>query len=71
MDQQEIVADFERRAQALSLPISTVCERADIHRTSFSRWKVSRDNPKPVGMTLASMNAIEAALLAFEQGRAA
>lgn len=73
MDQQKFIADFEARAKALGLSMGQVCEDAGIHPTTFSRWKASPKNPEPVGASLKSLMAIEAALGAHERpkGRAA
>ena len=62
MDQQEIVASFEDRARALGLPIASLCAKAGIAASTFSRWKRSDRNPKPVSMTLSSMGAVERVL---------
>jgi non-canonical (house-cleaning) NTP pyrophosphatase len=67
MDQQEVISRYEARANALKLSIAELCKEAGIHPTTFSRWKVSEKNPRPVGMTFTSMSAIERALAAREQ----
>ena len=66
MDQQTIIAQLEARAKALGIPMSQVCEDAGVHPTTFSRWKVSERNPEPVGASLKSLTAIDAALTARE-----
>jgi transcriptional regulator with XRE-family HTH domain len=66
MDQQQIIADFERRASALGLSISEICRRANVHNTTFSRWKISEQNPNPSGATIKSLGAIDAVLTAEE-----
>lgn len=71
MEQQAIIQSFVERAKALNVPITTVCERAGVHPTTFHRWKQSERNTKPVGMTFASMAAIQNALDSMEQGKAA
>lgn len=58
MDQQTIIAEIEARAAALNLTISEVCRRADVHPTTFSRWKLSEKNPEPVGATIKSLRAL-------------
>lgn len=69
MDQQTIIAGFEARARALGLPMSQVCDAAGVHPTTFSRWKRSERNPKPVGASLKSLSAIEDALVQQEGPR--
>ncbi len=71
MDQQTIVAELEARAKAIGLPISEVCRRANIHPTTFSRWKESDLNPEPVGATIKSLSALDEVLKAAEAGAAA
>lgn len=67
MEQQKIIADFEARATALGMSIGAICEEAGIHRTSFSRWKLSDKNPKPIGLTLHSLNKMNAAFERLER----
>jgi hypothetical protein len=62
MDQQEIVSEIESRAAKLELSISQVCEAAGIYPSTFSRWKLSEKNPKPIGATIKSLNALTTAL---------
>lgn len=69
MDQQTIIAEIEARATALKLSISELCTRANVHPTTFSRWKVSERNPEPVGATIKSLRAI-CDILDAEEGRA-
>lgn len=71
MDQQTIIAELEGRAAALNLSISEVCQRAGVHPTTFSRWKVSEKNPDPVGATIKSLRAISDVLEAAERKAAA
>lgn len=66
VNQQDIIAEIESRAAKLKLPISRVCEAADVHPTTFSRWKLSEKNPDPVGATLKSLEALHTALDQFE-----
>lgn len=66
MDQQTIVAEIEGRAKAAQLPIADICRRADVHPTTFSRWKKSARNPSPIGATLASLAKIDAVLKTAE-----
>jgi len=67
MDQQTIIADLEARAKAIGLPMSEVCRRANIHPTTFSRWKLSDKNDDPIGATIKSLSAIDEVLKAAEQ----
>lgn len=71
MDQQEVIRRYEARASDLKLSIAELCKEAGIHPTTFSRWKASEKNTRPGGMTFTSMAAIERALAAREQARAA
>lgn len=66
MDQQKIIADIEERAQRANLSISELCRQADLHPTTFSRWKKSERNPEPIGATLASLSKLEEVLAAAE-----
>ena len=70
MDQQTIVAEIEDRAKALGLPMSEVCKLADVHPTTFSRWKLSEKNPDPIGANIKSLAAIDEALRKAEALRA-
>lgn len=67
MDQQEIIAALECRASAIALPMSEICRRAGVHPTTFSRWKLSKRNPLPIGATLSSLNKLEGAMVAAEK----
>lgn len=67
MDQQIIVAEIEARAKAIGLPMSDVCQKAGVHPTTFSRWKLSERNPEPIGATMKSLAAIDRALTEAEQ----
>lgn len=62
MDQQDIIADIERRAKEAGVSISELCEEAGIHPTTFSRWKRSDRNPAPIGATIKSLSALTDAL---------
>lgn len=70
MDQQEIIAELEVRAKAAGLTIGEACARANLHPTTFSRWKRSDRNPQPVNANLASLNRLQAVLAATEQAAA-
>lgn len=62
MDQQQIIARYEERAKSSGLTISSLCKEAGLAASTFSRWKHSEKNPKPIGMTYSSMQAIERVL---------
>lgn len=66
MDQQTIIADIETRAAAVGLPISEVCKRANLHPTTFSRWKLSEKNSDPIGATIKSLAALDEVLREVE-----
>jgi hypothetical protein len=66
MDQQQIIAAIEGRAQAIGLSMAEVCREASIHPTTFSRWKLSEKNPDPIGATIKSLSAIEGVIAAAE-----
>lgn len=55
MDQQEAIAEIEREARRAGFSIAALCKRADIHPSTYWRWKKTRRNPKP---TNASYSAI-------------
>ena len=57
--------DIERRAKAAGLTIDQLCERAEVHRSSYQRWKADK-----IGPTMRKWNALMAALKAAEAGRA-
>lgn len=62
MDQQAVIADFERRVRAAGVSVSAVCARANVHPTTFSRWKKTARNPEPIGATFKSIEKLEEAL---------
>ena len=66
MNQQDMIADLEARAKALGLPMYDVCERAGVHHTTFSRWKLTERNPVPNNALLKNLGAIGDALTAAE-----
>jgi hypothetical protein len=66
MDQQIIISDLEARAKAVGLPMSEVCRRANIHPTTFSRWKESPRNADPIGATIKILSAIDEVLKGIE-----
>lgn len=69
MDQQQILTDLEARARAVGLSISEACRRAEIHPTTFSRWKLSDKNPSPKGATIQSVGKLEAVIAAAERAK--
>lgn len=71
MEQQQIVADIEARAKRAGVNISELCREADVHPTTFSRWKVSENNPAPIGASLKSLSALTEALDRIEARKAA
>lgn len=62
MDQQQIIADLEARAKRAGMSMSEACKLADIHPTTFSRWKKSEKNPDPIGATIPTVAKLEAAI---------
>lgn len=70
MDQQQIIGSLEERAKRAGLTMSEACRRADVHPTTFSRWKESEKNPTPVGATLSSLSKLEAVIAAAEAAQA-
>ena len=71
MEQQTIIAAMEARAKALGLSMLSVCEQAGVHQTTFSRWKLSEQNPTPMDAKLGSINKIGEVLARLEQDKAA
>lgn len=66
MDQESVISDIERRAQRAGISIRSLCERADVHPTTFSRWKRTERNPAPMGASLLAIGRLYDALLSFE-----
>lgn len=62
MNQEAIIADIEDRARASGVSIATVCKRAGVHPTTFSRWKKSQRNPEPISANLGSIEKLYAVL---------
>lgn len=71
MNQDTVIADIERKAGNAGLTIREVCIRAEVHPTTFSRWKRSEKNPEPMGASLLAIGRIYAAIdeLARERSR--
>lgn len=67
MDQQTVIADIEQQAWQLGISISALCRRANVHPTTFSRWKRSPRNPDPLGATLHSIGKLYDALESFRR----
>jgi transposase-like protein len=66
MDQQTIIAELEARAKAVGLSMSEVCRRANVHPTTFSRWKLSARNSDPIGATVRSLSLLDEVLSSAE-----
>ncbi|MEA3264928.1 MAG: hypothetical protein U9R07_15740 [Pseudomonadota bacterium] len=66
MDQESIVADIEHRAFLADVSIATVCGKAGVNPTTFSRWKKSERNPNPTSATLRAIEKLYDALSHFE-----
>lgn len=73
MEQQSIIEAWERRAAAANVSMAEVRAHAGVHGPNFTNWKKGK-----TGITLASIQRMEAALSHFEkssnvaeQGRAA
>lgn len=62
MDQEAIIADIERRARMAGVSIRTLCREANVHPTTFSRWKKSERNPEPNGYTFKTVKKLDDAL---------
>lgn len=67
MDQQQFIADLEARAKAAGLTIRDACVRADLHPTTFSRWKLTDRNSKPVNANFASLSRLREVVEAAER----
>ena len=62
MDQQSIIRDIEKRAEACRIPIAKLCRRAGIHPDTFRNWRKTDKNPDPVGANLHSIERLYAEL---------
>lgn len=71
MDQQQIIADIEARAKRVGMTMGEACTKANLHPTTFSRWKLSEKNPTPVGANLSSLSRLQAVLAEAEGARSA
>ena len=71
MKQQQVILDIEARAKAVGISIKDLCEKAEVHATSFSRWKQSRANPEPVGANFKKIEALYDVLEKMEAAKAA
>jgi len=70
MEQQQIIKTIQARAKAHGLRIGHLCDRAGVHRTSFSRWKQSRCNPNPSSPKLESITKLTRVLDALDAAKA-
>lgn len=61
MDQKQIIADLECRAQRLGLSFTELCQRANIAQMTFRRWRNGQSSP-----TLRNLSALDEALTAAE-----
>lgn len=66
MDQQQIIADIEARVKKAGLTMGDACVKANLHPTTFSRWKRSEKNPQPVNANLASLSRLQAVVAEAE-----
>lgn len=64
MTQEELFADWERRAKAIGLDLSDIRDAAQIHAPNFSNWKNGKG-----GMTLSSIQRVEEAVRRLESER--
>ena len=51
----------------MGVAIRDVCSRAQVHPTTFSRWKKSTRNPEPMGASLLAIGRLYSALDAIER----
>lgn len=58
MDQQQFIADLEARAKAVGLTMRDACAQADLHPTTFSRWKLTERNQRPVNANFGSLSRL-------------
>lgn len=70
MDQQKAIVAIEGRAAALGLSVAELCRRANVHPTTFSRWKLSPNNPAPIGPNFRTLERLQSALTDLEAARA-
>lgn len=66
MTHEELFADWEARAKAKGFELSDVRKAAGIHPANFSNWRNGKG-----GMTLASIQKVEAAIASLTQSAAA
>lgn len=66
MDRDEIIADIERRARTIGVSMTTLCKRADVHPSTFFRWKKTQRNPAPGGGTFTTIEKLHKALAQLE-----
>ncbi|MCP5380684.1 MAG: transposase [Novosphingobium sp.] len=73
MNQESVIADIEEKARRAGISINTLCRHADVHPSTFSRWKRSARNPEPKGASLLAIGRLYDALnsmLATRRGQA-
>lgn len=61
MTHDELFADWDARAKAIGTDLSAVRKAAGVHPANFSNWRNGKG-----GMTLASIQKVEAAIAAME-----
>ena len=66
MERTLSVGQIEKRARLAGVSVSEVCRRADVHPTTFFRWKRSLRTSDAPAATLRSLTKITAALYAIE-----
>lgn len=66
MTHEELFADWERRSVSAGFDLSAVRKVAGVHPANFSKWRTGKG-----GMTLASIQKVEAAVTSLEQSAAA
>jgi hypothetical protein len=65
--QQQLIDEYVARATRLGLTIGDICTAAGVHRTTFSRWRLSARNPKPLDAKISSLSKIHEVLERYEQ----
>lgn len=62
MDQQEAIAEIEREARRAGFSIAALCKRAEIHPSTFFRWKKTARNPNPTNASYSAIVSLRSAL---------
>lgn len=65
MTQADMIADMERRAALVGVPMYLVCQRAGVAPTTFYRWQEGAE------AKLATLNRVKDAVAAIEAERLA